>query len=141
MRKLLFSWALCLILPGLVAEQAAAQQVKYLAFETIEGVEVSYRWHRSSVLNRQSDAVLNLQFVNQTAFPLEVEFDLGFYRDEQLMFASEENRICLRPGQRRRGLRAGLRFTAPGIKMDMVDADWFSWGFIHFEATEVDNCN
>lgn len=141
MRTLFFSWALGLILLGLVAERVSAQQVRYLAYQSIEGIEVSYRWHRSNLLNRQSDAVLNLQFVNQTAFPLEVEFDLGFYRDEQLMFASEGNRICLRPGQRRRGLRAGLRFTAPGIKMDMVDADWFSWGFIHFEATEVANCN
>ena len=131
--------SMLLILSFLLAENALAQ-ARYLHYETTEGVKVAYRWQRSSFFDKNSDAVINFEFTNESAFPVEVSFDLGFYRDHQLFLQSEDNHICLLPGQTRRGFRAGLRFTAEGINLAMTREDWFSWDFVHFEVREVSDC-
>ena len=131
--------SLLLILSFFYAGPLAAQ-FRFMHYETIEGVRVDYRWQRTSFFNKQSDAVINFQFTNESAFPVEVTFDLGFYREQQLMHESTENTVCLLPGQTRRGMRAGLRFTAAGVTLPMTEMEWFSWDLIHFEVQEVTDC-
>lgn len=137
-KKAIFS-SMLLILSFLLIKNADAQ-TRYMHYETTEGVKVSYRWQRASFFDKSSDAVINFQFTNESAFPVEVSFDLGFYRDLQLMYEHTDNTICLLPGQSRKGSRAGLRFTAAGISLDMTREDWFAWDFTHFEVKEVSDC-
>ncbi len=129
-----------LLVVSLLFAGTALAQARYMHYETTEGVKVEYRWQRISFFNKDSDAVINFQFTNESAFPVEVNFDIGFYRDNQLMYQSTDNTICLLPGQSRRGVRAGLRFTATGITLDNTREDWFSWDFVHFEVKEVSDC-
>ncbi len=119
---------------------AAFAQVDYNYHETEDGVRIEYRWQRERFFARNSNAVLNLQLTNQGTEPVEVVFSAAFYEDGRLLFRSEDEVICLGPGESKRGLRAGLRFTAPGITMDMVQQDWFSWDMYTFEVKEVDQC-
>lgn len=120
--------------------QANAQQVEYHYFDTIENVKIEYRWTRANLLSRSSDAVLYLQITNNNDFPVHITYDVGFYQDEQLFLESKDNVICLNPGQRRRGSRTDMRFSAPGIGMDAVEGPDFSWDIIVFHIEEK-SCN
>ena len=117
-----------------------AQQVEYHYFDEKDQVKIEYRWTRSNMLDRNSDAVLYLQITNLNDHPVLISFDLGFYQDDQLFLESKGNTLCLNPGQRRRGSRTDMRFSAPGIGLRQVESDDFSWDMIRFEVKEA-TCN
>jgi hypothetical protein len=116
-------------------------QVEYHYFDTFEEVRVGYRWQRSNLLQRNSDAVLNLELTNQRETAVEVSFVVGFYRDHVLILESSDNKVCLKPGQSRRGVRGDLRYAATGINLGMTEKDWFSWEVFDVEVTEVEGCD
>ena len=128
---------LCIIFCVNVAE---AQIIKYETHETLDELQVDYRWQRERFFVRNSNAVLNLQLTNLSASHLEVEFVVAFYRDGKIFFESEKNTLCLRPGQRLRGGRAGLRFVADGILREDVEKEEFDWDILIFEINEVSDC-
>ena len=113
----------------------------YSEFENEEGMKVMYRWHRLSVFNKDSDAVLNLRVTNERETAVKWTFTVGFYEGQQLVYESEENTLCFRAGQSRRGGPAGLRFSLEGMKMEDVEKEAFSWDFGIFDVDEVDDCN
>jgi hypothetical protein len=119
----------------------AAAQVQYHYHETHDTVRVGYRWQRAQLFSRDSDAVLNLELVNQGDAAVEVLFSVGFYRDQQLFLEARDNRICLRPGQTRRGVRGDLRFSATGITLDDTEEAWFSWDLFGVVVREVAGCD
>lgn len=122
-----------------MAHQASSQQVEYHYYDTQDSIKIEYRWARANLLNRNSDAVLYLQFTNMGPEPVAITYSLGFYRDHQLFLGSEDNMVCLMPGQRRRGSKSDMRFSAEGINMSMVEEKWFSWDIFEFEV-EVSEC-
>jgi hypothetical protein len=121
-----------------IAGQARSQQVEYHYLETQDSIRVEYRWTRANLLNRNSDAVLYLQFTNMNPHPVAITYSVGFYRDQQLFLASEDNEVCLKPGQRRRGSRTDMRFSAEGINMSMIEENWFSWDIFEFDVEEAE---
>ncbi len=137
MKKLFF-----VLFAGLLLgfSQPVSAQVEYTYFDNRDGVLAEYRWQRSHPFKKGSDAMLNIQLTNQSAYSVEVVFSLGFYNDNQLMLESRGNRVCIKPGQRIRGHRAGLRFSAEGISLEMAQAAWFSWDLFDFEVKEVPDC-
>ncbi len=116
---------------------AFGQQVEYHYFDLREGVRIDYRWTRASLFDRGSDAVLYLQMTNENDFPVKIVFTVGFYRDEQLFVEGAQNILCLNPGQRRRGGRSDMRYSADGINMVMTEEEWFSWDIIDFDVEEA----
>lgn len=113
----------------------------YSEFENEEGMKVMYRWHRMSIFSKDSDAVLNLRVTNERETAVKWTFTVGFYDDQQLVYESDENTLCFKPGQSRRGGPAGLRFTKEGMKLEDAEKDSFSWDFGIFDVDEVDDCN
>jgi hypothetical protein len=113
---------------------------RFQDFDKIEGVQIQFRWERSNIFEAHPNAALLLRITNTTDQILEIEMDVSFYRDMQLMFQSKENIICLKPGQTRRGGPAGLRFMAEGISLDMVREEWFSWDISAFKVRVVEQC-
>lgn len=124
------------LLLGCTSGHVMAQQVEYHYFDTKEGVRIEYRWSRANLLDRNSDAVLFLQMTNTNETEVKIVYGIGFYRDDILMLEGVDNVLCLKPGQRRRGSRTDMRFSAPGINMSMVDEEWFSWDIIDFIVVE-----
>lgn len=116
-------------------------QVQYHYFDTFDEVRVGYRWQRTNILQRNSDAVLNLELVNQGEAAVEVSFTVGFYRDHLLILENSDNKLCLKPGQSRRGVRGDLRYSAAGINLEMTENEWFSWEVFDVEVTEVEDCD
>lgn len=123
-----------------LAGQLKAQQVEYHYFDQKDSIRIEYRWARANLLDRNSDAVLYLQMTNQNDFQVKIVYDIGFYRDNELFLESTGNTLCLKPGQRRRGSRTDMRFSADGIQLSMVEEAWFDWDIIAFsvEASECD---
>jgi hypothetical protein len=115
-------------------------QVEYHYYDTFDEVKVGFRWQRANIFQRNSDAVLNLELTNLKDTAVEVTFTVGFYRDHQLILENSDNKICLKPGQSRRGVRGDLRYSAGGITLDMTEKDWFTWEIFLFEVTEVSDC-
>ncbi len=104
-------------------------------------VLIQYRWQRENIFDRHSNAVLNLRLTNESEEARELVFTIAFYRDEQIMFESTGNSICLEPGQSRRGGGAGLRFSSEGISRDMTEEEWFSWDILWEEINPVVACD
>mgnify|MGYP001108979490 CR=1 FL=1 len=120
--------------------KGSAAQVEYHYYDTFDEIRVGFRWQRSHIFQRGSDAVLNLELTNMRDAAVEVTFTVGFYRDHQLILENSDNSICLKPGQRRRGVRGDLRYSAAGINLEMTEKEWFSWEMFHVEVTEVSDC-
>jgi hypothetical protein len=114
-----------------------AQQVEYHYFDNIDGVRIDYRWSRANLLNRNSDAVLYLQLTNENDHAVKIVYTVGFYRDDQVFMESENSVLCLNPGQRRRGSRSDMRYSAEGLNMEMTEEEGFSWDFVVFDAEEA----
>jgi hypothetical protein len=129
---------LLMIILVALATQARSQQVEYHYFETQDSVRIEYRWARANLLNRNSDAVLYLQVTNMNPYPVAITYSVGFYRDNQLFLESAENKLCLNPGQRRRGSKTDMRFSAEGINMAMIEEKWFSWDVFEFDVEEAE---
>ncbi len=123
-----------------VIQTAFAQQVKYQEFLESEELLVEYRWQHERVLRKSGNAILNLQITNLLETPLEVAFTVAFYRDGQLVFESEENVYCFKPGQRRRGGRAALRYYVDGWSMEDVKQENFSWDLLIDDIRKVPAC-
>lgn len=119
---------------------AQAQIVKYEAHETLDELQIDYRWQRERFFVRNSNAVLNLQLTNLSESHLEVYFVIAYYRDDEIFFESEKKSLCLRPGQRIRGGRAGLRFVADDVLRADVDKENFTWDILFSEIREVASC-
>lgn len=113
------------------------QQVEYHYFDSLDGVRIDYRWSRANLLNRNSDAILYLQLTNENDHAVKIVYTVGFYRDDQLFLESDSSVLCLNPGQRRRGSRSDMRYSAEGMDMSMTEEEWFSWGFVVFDAEEA----
>ncbi len=120
---------------------ALAQQVKYQQFMESEELLVEYRWQHERVLRKSGNAILNLQITNLLETPLKLTFTVAFYRDGQLVFESEDNVYCFKPGQRRRGGRAGLRYYVDGWSMDDVKKENFSWDLLIDDIRKVPACD
>ncbi len=128
---------LCIIV---CANVAYAQIIRYEEHTTIDELRVEYRWQRERFFVRDSNAVLNLQLTNLTESYLKVSFVVAYYRDEKIFFESEDNSLCLRPGQRIRGGRAGLRFVADDVLRAEIDEENFAWDILFSEISEVRSC-
>ncbi len=111
----------------LVGAQFASGQVQYHEHERTDELLIEYRWQKERFFARNPNALLNLRITNLTDEPLVFRFTVGFYRDHQLFFESEEQEVHLEPGESIRGRRDDLRFRADDIFMDTVEEDWFSW--------------
>jgi len=116
---------------------AYAQQVEYHYFDKRDGVKIEYRWSLSNLLNRNSDAVLYLQMTNENDYPVSISYKVGFFRNELLFLESGLGELCLNPGQRRRGSRTDMRYSARDIKMPMTGEEWFSWDLVEFDVEEA----
>ncbi|MDR4987907.1 MAG: hypothetical protein RG741_03595 [Bacteroidales bacterium] len=118
-----------------------AQIVKYHEHGETEELRIEYRWQRERIYTRKGNAVLNLQLTNLQDQHRELSFVIAFYRDKQIVFESEENMLCFKPGQRRRGFASGLRFFAEGIGLDDVQKDDFTWDILIRDLREVPGCD
>ncbi len=123
------------------ADISYAQIVKYHEHDETEELRIEYRWQRERIYTRAGNAVLNLQLTNLQDLHREVSFVVAFYSDKQVVFESEENTLCFKPGQRRRGFASGLRFFAEGIGLDDVEKDDFSWDILIRDIREVSGCD
>ncbi len=112
----------------------------YTEFETEDSIKVMYRWQRATFFDKDSDAVLNLRVTNENETAVNWTFIVGFYKDELLVYQSEENQLCLKPGQSLRGGIAGLRFSLEDKKLEDTEKEDFSWDFVIFDVEEVESC-
>lgn len=120
---------------------AANAQRGYTEFETEDNIKTMYRWQRATFFKKDSDAVLNLRVTNENETAVNMTFIVGFYNDGLLVYQSEENQLCLKPGQSRRGGLAGLRFTLEDLKLEDTEEEGFSWDFVTFDVEEVESCD
>ncbi len=130
--------ALFLVL--LVGGQFAFGQVQYHEHERTDEVLIEYRWQKERFFARNPHALLNMRITNLSDEHMIVRFNVGFYRDLQLFFESEEFEVCLEPGESIRGRRGDLRFRAEDIRMDTVEEEWFSWDLLHLETLVTESC-
>jgi hypothetical protein len=112
----------------------------YIDLKTEDSLKIQYRWHRVSLSNKDSDAVLNLRVTNLSPSAVKWTFTVVFYNDKMAVHESEVTEVCLKPGQSLRGGLAGLRYSLEGMKLDAVEKEGFSWEFETFEVEEVPNC-
>ncbi len=131
---------MCLAAISFLLPKNAFAQVVYQEYATIDSIKVEYRWQRERFFAADSHAILNLQLTNVSETPAQVSFVAAFYRDGIIFFETEEQSICLLPGQTKRGNRAGLRFMAEGITMSKVEAEGFSWDIPFMEVIGVQHC-
>lgn len=120
---------------------AANAQRGYTEFETEDNMKTMYRWQRATFFKKDSDAVLNLRVTNENETAVKMSFIVGFYDGGLLVYQSEENQLCFKPGQSRRGGLAGLRFTLEDLKLEDTEKEEFSWDFVTFDVEEVESCN
>lgn len=120
---------------------AANAQRGYTEFETEDNIKTMYRWQRSTFFKKDSDAVLNLRVTNENETAVNMTFIVGFYDGGLLVYQSEENQLCFKPGQSRRGGLAGLRFTLEDLKLEDTEEESFSWDFVTFDVEEVESCD
>jgi len=141
MKRNLFAYVTVVLLTLLLAFPSAQAQRSYNEFSTQDSVHVQYKWQRSNILVRDSDAVLALRVTNQDEHAVKWTFSVGFYEKGVLVFESEKNELCLRAGQSRRGGLAGLRFTREDMSLDDVEKETFAWDFTTFEVERVESCD
>lgn len=137
--KTTINYFLAVMVISVVSLTAEAQR-DYTKFDNEEKMEIMYRWQRASLIDRESDAVLNIRVTNQNDSDVNWTYAIGFYIDGMLVFESETYELCLKEGQSRRGGLAGLRFTMEGVKLEDVEKENFQWDFVVFEVEEVESC-
>ena len=125
----------------LFSSYTVTAQRGYTEFETEDNMKVMYRWQRATFFKKDSDAVLNLRVTNQNETAVNWTYIVGFYDKGLLVYQSEKNQLCFKPGQTRRGGLAGLRFSLEGMKQEDTEKDGFAWDFVTFDVEEVDSCN
>ncbi len=113
----------------------------YTDFKTEDGVKVMYSWQKVSPLKKDSDVSLNLRVTNENEYPVNWSFTVTFYNDKMAFQESELTEVCLKPGQSLRGGLAGLRFTSDGLKMEVVNSDYFEWDIEIFDVEQVEACD
>lgn len=133
-------YALAVSLIVLVSTFNSSAQRGYTTFTEEEGIQVMYKWQRAVFYKKDSDAVLNLRISNQKETHALVNFSVGFYKDGMLLLESDENQLCLKPGQTKRGGMAGLRFSVEGMKKEDAKDESYSWEFTTFDVAETDEC-
>lgn len=138
MRNIIFSLMSLALVLGLNIDTKA--QRGFSDYGREQDIFIQYRWRASNIFERHANAALILRLTNETQTPAEVSFTISFYREKQVMFRSEDNKICLLPGQSLRGAPADLRFMAEGISLDMVQSDWFRWDISQMQVTPVESC-
>ncbi len=140
MMRISFIALAVVLLMALSLQTVFAQQIQYEQHLETEELLVEYRWQHERALRKTGDAVLNLQITNLSDDFLEATFFVVFYHEGRMVFESDENLYCFRPGQRRRAGRAGLRFAAGGITMEAVEGEDFEWDILIREVRLVDGC-
>ncbi len=112
----------------------------YTDLKTEENIKIMYRWHNVTPTDKNSDAVLNLRVTNENNYAVKWTFTVVFLSDKMARHESETSSVCMKPGQSLRGGIAGLRFTAPGLKLEEVQSASFTWEFGDFEVERVEGC-
>lgn len=105
------------------------------------GLEIEHRWRRSKLFDKNSDAILILKIKNTLEYPMKAAISVGFYKDEMLIFSSEEQEVCIAPGKTKRGGRANLRFIAEEITRADTKEENFSWDFAEIDISRVESCD
>jgi hypothetical protein len=137
--KTTINYLLAAFIISMLSLTAEAQR-GYTKFDNEENLEIMYRWQRASVIDRDSDAALNIRVTNNNETPVNWTYAVGFYIDGLLVYESETYELCLLKGQSRRGGLAGLRFTMEGVKPEDVEKENFQWDFVVFDVDEVEGC-
>lgn len=137
--KKLFSLMTFAVMLVLLSSESKAQVV-YTEVANVDSVRVAYRWQRERFFASDSHAVLNLQMTNESEESVKVSFVAAFYRGGIMVFETAEQEICLKPGETKRGHRAGLRFMAEGITMLTVEQEDFSWDIPFMDVVPVPVC-
>ena len=115
-------------------------QIRFSKHGEEDGLKIENRWRRSNFFNKNSDAVLIIKLTNTNTYAVNAKLSVGFYRDGILAFSSEEQTVCLEPGQVKRGFQTNFRFTAEGITIAETHEDNFSWDFATVEIIRVEKC-
>jgi len=134
--RILFTFALIVVLS---AGNLFAQR-GFTDLKTEENLKIMYRWQNVVPGNKASDAVLSLRVTNENDYAVRWTFTVIFYSDRMAQYESETTTVCMKPGQSLRGGIAGLRFTAPGLKLEDVQSESFTLEFGDFSVERVAGC-
>ncbi|MFW6226638.1 MAG: hypothetical protein ACOC31_00890 [Bacteroidota bacterium] len=140
MKKRSFFYASAISVILMLSNFNSNAQRGYTTFTEEEGIKVMYKWQRAVFYKKDSDAVLNLRISNQKEAHVLVNFGVGFYKDGLLLLESDENQLCMKPGQTKRGGLAGLRFAVEDMKKEDAKDESYSWEFTTFDVAETDEC-
>ncbi|MDA3911083.1 MAG: hypothetical protein PF448_06985 [Bacteroidales bacterium] len=126
---ILFVLAVCLF------SSAANAQFGYKnEHETIDGVEISYKWSQSKWWKKSSPKQLRFKMKNTNDYKVNVKFELVYLLDHVVKFKSGALEAEIKAGKALSGKLNGFYFESPAISNKQLESEQFDWEFLFFEV-------
>ncbi len=124
------------ILTVFVFNTKANAQYGYTEYQTIDGVEISYKWSHAKFRDKDSPKQLRLKIKNTTEQKVTVNFEVTYTLRGKTEFKSGELEAEIKPGKSISGKLNGFYFETPSnISNEDLESDDFEWSFLYFDVT------
>jgi hypothetical protein len=103
-------------------------------YETIEGVEISYKWAQSKWWKKSSPKQLRFKMENTNEYKVQVKFELVYLLDHVVKFQSGTLEAEIKAGKALSGKLNGFYFESPDVPNKQLESEKFEWEFLFFEV-------
>lgn len=109
---------LCLLVLAFAPYRLAAQ---YVAADTLDGVEISYKWASEKWYKPKSDRVLLIQVRNTTSGPVQFAFTVGISRAGKMLESSPSETHTIAARKTRKGRMNGVIFKPASLTREDIE--------------------
>jgi hypothetical protein len=108
--------------------------------ETIEGVEIKYRFAKPSFFNKDNPLSLRFKLKNTNDHHVTVSFEVVYYLNIVDKFESGLIEICIPRKSARTGRMHGLSFEMNINNPDIFEEDGNNWELETFDVKKIEDC-
>ncbi len=103
-------------------------------YETIDSVEISYKWAQSKWWKKSAPKQLRFKMKNTNDYKVNVKFELVYLLNHVVKFQSGELEAEIKSGKALSGKLNGFYFESPNIPNKELESKYFDWEFLFFEV-------
>ncbi len=131
-----FTLSLSITLLGLIA----SAQYSYTAVNTLNNVELSYKWRNTVLFDTDSNLELAIKLKNRNDSAVSVSFAVDYYINGMLDGTTLIENYCIEAKKTARGEYNGLLLNSEGKTEELVTSEEFKLEFNNVSIKKVAGC-
>lgn len=132
-------YLLPLLLLILFVSTSSAQFGYKNVYDTVNNVEISYKWSHSKWWKNDSPLQLRFKFKNRNDYKVKVEFELVYLHQHKVKFRSGMQEATIKGGRAISGKLNGFYFETPDIPNEKLRSEKFEWDLSDLNIKKVEN--